>query len=230
MEEGQGAALEVLAGDVFESLPAGPQVHAVAYLGVAGHGADAGILEVRNELADGVGGNDGIGVDAHVDLFFEPFQRIVEGRGLAAVGLGEDLNLTGGNLRGVGLAGYLDGVVRRAVVNDDDVEVLVVGVEHRSDGTDDDRLFVVGGHQDRDAGIVARRGLSIGLAQAVDDGQAANQQQTRAHQNIADKKDHDNELGDESHAGESDGIGQGAQALPEVEPGHDFGGGFAHEG
>ena len=41
VEQVQRAALEVLAGDVFEGLPARPQVHAVAHLGVAGHGADA---------------------------------------------------------------------------------------------------------------------------------------------------------------------------------------------
>ena len=41
VEEVEGAALEVLAGDVFEGLPAGPQIDAVADLGVAGHGADA---------------------------------------------------------------------------------------------------------------------------------------------------------------------------------------------
>ena len=41
VEEIESAALEVLAGDVFEGLPARPQIHAVAHLGVAGHGADA---------------------------------------------------------------------------------------------------------------------------------------------------------------------------------------------
>ena len=66
VEEVEGAALEVLAGDVFESLPARPQVHAVAHFGVAGHGADGGILKVGNELGDGVGGDHGIGIDADV--------------------------------------------------------------------------------------------------------------------------------------------------------------------
>ena len=45
VEEIEGAALEVLAGDVFEGLPARPEVDAVADLGVAGDGADAGIFE-----------------------------------------------------------------------------------------------------------------------------------------------------------------------------------------
>ena len=42
VEEIEGAALEVLAGDVFERLPAGPEVDAIADLGVAGDGADCG--------------------------------------------------------------------------------------------------------------------------------------------------------------------------------------------
>jgi len=42
VEEIEGAALKVLAGDVFEGLPAGPEVDAVADLCVAGDGADGG--------------------------------------------------------------------------------------------------------------------------------------------------------------------------------------------
>ena len=47
VEEIESAALEVLRGDVLEGLPAGPEVHAVADLGVAGDGADARVGEVR---------------------------------------------------------------------------------------------------------------------------------------------------------------------------------------
>ncbi len=158
VEEVESAALEVLAGDVFEGLPAGPEVDAVADLGVSGDGADARVLEVGDELGDGVGGDDGVGVDADVDLFGEAVEGEVERGGLAAVGLGEDLDAAGGDFGGVGLAGDLEGAVAGAVVDDDDVEVGVVGVEHRADGADDDLLLVVGGDEDGDAGIEAGRG------------------------------------------------------------------------
>ncbi len=71
VEEIEGAAFEVLAGDVFEGLPACPEIDAVADLGVAGDGADLRVGEVRNKACDGVGGDDGVGVDADVDLFVE---------------------------------------------------------------------------------------------------------------------------------------------------------------
>jgi hypothetical protein len=158
----QSAALEVLAGDVFEGLPAGPEIDAVAHLGVAGHGADQRILEVGNQLADGVGGDDGVGVDADVDLFGEPVEGVVERGGLAAVGLGEHLHAARGDLGGVSLAGHLGGAVARAVVDDDDVEVGVVGVEHRADGADDDLFLVVGGNQHGHAGVEAGRGRAWG--------------------------------------------------------------------
>ncbi len=111
VEEVESAALEVLAGDVFESLPARPQIDAVAHLGVAGDGADRGILEVRNELGDGVGGDDGVGVDADVDLFVHAIERVVERGGLAFVALGEDLHAAGGDLLGVGGGGHFGGAV-----------------------------------------------------------------------------------------------------------------------
>ncbi len=44
----QRAAFEILAGDVFERLPARPEIHAVADFGVAGHGCNFRIEEVRH--------------------------------------------------------------------------------------------------------------------------------------------------------------------------------------
>ena len=58
-----------------------------------------GILEVGNELGDGVGGDDGVGVDADVDLFVDAVEGVVERGGLASVGLGEHLHAAGGDLR-----------------------------------------------------------------------------------------------------------------------------------
>ena len=229
MEQIEGAALEVLAGDVFQRLPAGPEVDAIAHLGVAGHGADARVFKVRQQLGDGVGGDDGVGVDADVNLLSQPVQRVVERRGLASVGLGEHLHAAGGDLGGVGLRGHLGGAVGRSVVDHDDVEILVIGVEHRADGADDDRLFVVGGDEDGNARVEARRGQGVGFAQAVDDSEDADEQQARAHQDVADKEDQDDEAADDLHAGEGDRVGQCAQKLGEGKLGHHFGGGLAHQ-
>ena len=229
MEEIEGAALEVLAGDVFEGLPAGPEIDAVADLGVAGDGADAGILKVGNELGDGVGGDHGVGVDADVDLLVDAIERVVERGGLAFIALGEHLHAAGGDLLRVGCRGHFGGAVGGAVVDDDDVEVLVVGVEHRADGADDDRLFVVGGDEHGDARIEAGRGLAVRLAQAVDDGEEADEDEARAHEYVADEEDHDDEVADDVERGEGDGVGDGAHALPEGERRHDLGGGLAHQ-
>ena len=89
-------------GDVFEGLPSGPEIDAVADLDVAGDGGDLRIGEVRDEAGDGVFGDDAVGVDADVDLFVHAFEGVVEGVGLAAVGLGEDGEAAGGDVVGIG--------------------------------------------------------------------------------------------------------------------------------
>ena len=182
-----------------------------------------------NQLGDGVGGDHGVGVDADEDLLVHALERVVERGGLAFIALGENLNAAGGDLLGVGRGGHFGGAVLRAVVDDDDVEVLVVGVEHRADGADDDRLFVVSGNENRDARVVAGRGLAMRLAQAVDDGEEADDDEARAHQNVADEEDHDDEVADDVERGEGDGIGDGAHALPEGKRRHHLRGGLAHE-
>ena len=81
----------------------------------------------------------------------------------------------------------------------------------------------------------ATRGLKpgeawrCGLAQAVDDGEEADEDEARAHQDVADEEDHHDEVADDGQAGEGDGVGHGAQVLPEGERGHDLGGGLAHQ-
>jgi len=45
VEEVECAALEVLAGDVFEGLPTGPEIDAIADLGVSGDGADERVFK-----------------------------------------------------------------------------------------------------------------------------------------------------------------------------------------
>ena len=70
-----------------------------------------GILEVGNELGDGVGGDHGIGVDADEDLLVHAIEGVVERRGLALIGLGEDLDAAGGDLLRVGGGSHFSGAV-----------------------------------------------------------------------------------------------------------------------
>ena len=62
-----------------------------------------------------------------------PFQREVEGSRLSAVGFGQDLHASGSDVFGVGFAGNFKGAVRRAIIDDDDVQIGVVGVQDRAD-------------------------------------------------------------------------------------------------
>ena len=159
-----------------------------------------GILEVRDQLGNGVGCDHGVGVDADKDLFVDAIESVVERRGLALVALGKDLDAARGDLLGVGRGGHFGGAVLRAVVDHDDAEVFVVGVEHRADGADDDRLLVIGRDENGDARVVAGRGLAVRLAQAVNDGEEADDDEARAHQNVADEEDHDDEVADDVDA------------------------------
>jgi len=43
------------------------------------------------------------------------------------------------------------------------------------------------------------------------------------------RENHDDELANDGHTAEGDGVGQRAKILPEGELGHDLGGGFAHK-
>ena len=89
-KEIERATLEILRRDVFECLPARPEVDAIADLGVSCDGSDLRIREVRHEIAYGIVRDDAVGIDADVDLFVDVFEREVECIGLAAVGLGQD--------------------------------------------------------------------------------------------------------------------------------------------
>src|SRR5437899_6270796 len=64
----ESATLEILAGDVFERLPAGPQVHAIANLGVARHRSNFGIEEMQHQVGNGVRSDDRVGINTHEDF------------------------------------------------------------------------------------------------------------------------------------------------------------------
>ncbi len=89
VEQIQRAAFEVLDGDVFKRLPARPQVHAIAHLGIAGHRADLRIGKVADQARDRVVRDHAVGVDADIDLFVDLLQREIQRLRLAAVRLGQ---------------------------------------------------------------------------------------------------------------------------------------------
>ena len=111
VEEIECAAFEVLAGDVFESLPACPQIDAIADLGISCDGTDLGIDEVRHQLGDRIGGDDSIRIDANVELFFERVDGEVERLGLACIGLAQHDEFAERDLFRIGVASFLVGAV-----------------------------------------------------------------------------------------------------------------------
>src|SRR5581483_6636043 len=87
----QSASLEVLAGDVLESLPAGPEIDPIADFGVSGHRPHLWIQEMRHHARDCVRSNDGISIYADENLCVTKVREAeIEGVGFARVGLGQD--------------------------------------------------------------------------------------------------------------------------------------------
>ena len=193
----QRPPLEVLAGDVFESLPARPQVHAIAHLRVARHRANLRILKVGNQLGDRIRGNHRIRIDPDVNLLVHLVQRVVQRGGFAPVRLLQHGNVAGLDLRLIRLARNIRGSIVRSVVDHDHANVVVVGVQHRADSAHDDLLFVVRRHQHGHPRIEPRRCLAMRPPQPVDDGKNAHQHQPRAHQHVANEEHEHDEVEDD---------------------------------
>ena len=109
----EGALFEVLAGDVFERLPAREPAVAIAHLDVAGDGADARVGEVAHQFADGVGRDGRVGVNGHQNLAVRFAQRMGQRRGLAAIGLVHDAHA---RIRAEVRVEQFAGAVGRAVI------------------------------------------------------------------------------------------------------------------
>ena len=92
IEQIERALLHILAGDVFERLPAGEPARAIADFHVAGHGAEFGIGEVADEFADGVGLDFGVGVNGDDDFGVGFGHRMAERSGFAAIDLMDDVD------------------------------------------------------------------------------------------------------------------------------------------
>src|SRR5262249_36694006 len=132
----EGALLHVLAGDVFESLPASEPARTISDFDVASDRSDFRIGKMTDQAAYGVGLDFGIGVDGNDDFALRPCHRVVQRSGFAAVDLMNDLNARLGAEVAVEQGG---GAVARAIVHHDDVHVGIIRRENRSHRLYDNR-------------------------------------------------------------------------------------------
>src|SRR6185437_606339 len=105
----------------------------------------------------------------------------------------------------------------------DDAQVFVRGHHDGTDGPNDDLLLVIGGDDDRDLWLIARCGIVLPLAQTVDDGTDAEDDEPGAHQHIADEEDADNNVIEEADEEKGDGVRASLPALPGRQRRHHFG-------
>ena len=83
-----GAAVEIQAHDIFERLSLADESITIANLRVAGDCAYLGVIEVTHEFADGVGGDDGVGVQHDDDFSLGTLETVVDRLRLPLVRLG----------------------------------------------------------------------------------------------------------------------------------------------
>src|ERR1041384_1665948 len=147
-------AVQVLAGDVLERLPASQQINSVSDLRIAGHRADSRIREVSDQLADCVPCENGVCIERD-DYFGRRMQYSeVQGIRLAGVGFCKDPY---SRLIGKRLDATLISLIGRAVINDYNLKVgRVIGRKQRRNCLYDDFLFVEGRNDHRDRRAVGR--------------------------------------------------------------------------
>ena len=144
IQEIESALFEILAGDVFEGLPAREPAIAIHDFHVSGDGADARIGEIADELGDGVGIDDGVGVDGDDDFAGRGGETVIERGGLAAIRLGDESHAR------VAVEFFADefaGAVHRAVVDHQNFELRISGSKRGADCGDDDGFLVVRGDE-----------------------------------------------------------------------------------
>src|SRR5208282_4495827 len=225
--------LKILAGDVFERLPARPEVHAVPNLGVAGHGRNFRIEEVGHEAGDGIRGNNGIGIDANEEFgIADVLQSEVQRLGFAAVGPGENQYTAGSFFSGKGAAGDFQSAILGTVIDDDHAQIGIVGIECALDRAFDDLFLVIGGNEHRDAWPVGCNllGRSIDMrAKAVVNGEDADRNQAPGHQNVTQEENDRDARHGCTEEPEADPIEAGGPIFVGREWRHNIGFGFAHQ-
>ena len=161
----EGALFQVLAGDVFERLPAREPAIAVHHFHVAGDGADLGIGEMADEPRNRFGINDGICVDRNDDFAGGFGKTMIQRRGLAAIGLADQAHA---GFAAEICAHQFGGAIRRAIVDHENFELGIIASERRVHGFDDGGFLVVRRDQHGDTGLVLRmiggRGRSFSIS------------------------------------------------------------------
>src|SRR5208282_3695034 len=198
-----------------------------------GHGRNFRIEKVRHETGDGIGSDDGIGVDAYEEFgIADVLQSKVQSFRLAAVGTGENQYSAGGFFGGKRAAGDFQSTILGTVVDDDHAQVGIVGVERALDGAFDDLLLVIRGNEHRDPRPVSRDlfGCSIDMrAETIKDGEHADGNQAARHQDVAEEEDDRDAQHGGAEQAEADPIQLRGPILVGRERGHDIGFGFAHQ-
>src|SRR5450432_4795905 len=195
-------ALEILAGDVFQRLPARPQIHAVAHFGIARHRTNALIMEMGNQMRNGVAGDDRIRIHADENRLV-PAQMLepeIESFGFAAVSFGQDDELPGRELDWRCLPRNFQRVVGGSVVDHDHAQVGVVGIKSSQNCSLNYYLLIKSRDEKRDVRTESGQlfaGTVTAAPQAVDDREHTDEYESPGHQNIAQEKDGGNGLHDQ---------------------------------
>ena len=155
--------------------------------------ATFGLRKCGHHAGDGIGSDDGIGVDADEKFgIADVLQSKVQRLSLAAVGLGENQYFAGGFFGGKRTAGDFQSAILGPVVDDDHAQIGIVGIERALNGAFDDLLLVIRGNQHRDLGPVGRNllGRSIDMgAETVKDGEHADRNQAAGHEDVTEEED-----------------------------------------
>ena len=147
-----------MARDIFQGLPASPQIHAVADLRIPGHRAHLGVEKVRNQSRDRVSSDHGVGIDA--DEYFLVTQMLepeVKRLSLAEIGLGQNQHAIRGSLRENSIARDFQSPVARPIVNDDHMQLRIVRAQSGTNGPLNYFLFVICRNQNRYVRLVGFR-------------------------------------------------------------------------
>src|SRR5271166_1728459 len=142
--------------------------------------------------------------------------------------LGEHRQLTGRKLGGKRLARRLEGVVRRSIVDYDDPDVPVIGVEHRANRADNHRLLVVRRNDHRNSRFI-HTGRNTAVPDASNQRQYSHQDQPRAHQHVAYEEHIHNKVAEEGQEEKCNRVNARLPAHLRRDGRHHLGGGFAHQ-
>src|SRR5712692_7901334 len=140
VEAGKRATIHVLRGDVFQRLPTGHDVDAIADLRIAGDGADLRVDETARERANCFGGKLGIRVERDDHFALSEAQTKIQRRGLTGVRLSEETNQ---RLVTKMFAHNFTSAILRAIVNHDDLKVLIVRIQQAANRCFDHTFLVV---------------------------------------------------------------------------------------